>query len=125
MVSDVGVVQKLIVSISVINLDIVGVIVKLFDFDGVEYLFYDQEGIGGVFGIIYLESTLFVVGDLMVWHGRNFQGDWIIQVIDAVFLDNMMDGVLSSWFVNVQMLFIKKIEVKGDFIVIGKLDVKG
>jgi len=73
------------------------------------------------------DNTKPVVGDLGTWVGKNPKGAWILKVVDNVFnpATNPNDGQILAWSVNVQTLSNKKVQVKGDLIVDGKITVLG
>ncbi len=126
-VPDVGVAQKLSISLQLANSDITGVSVTLFDPNNVQYVLYNKTGKKGD-GIIttYPDNTLPFSGDIAgTWVGKNPKGTWSLQVIDTAFKDNKSDGQVTSWSINVQTLSNKKIQVKGDLIVEGNLTVNG
>jgi hypothetical protein len=61
-----------------------------------------------------------LTGDLTKWYGKNPKGKWRIWVVDASYKDNQTDGQLK-WSIGMQTLSNKKIQIKGDLIVDGKL----
>jgi subtilisin-like proprotein convertase family protein len=125
-VPDVGVAQKLSVQLTLVNSDISAVKIYLYDPANTEYLLYDKGGKKGD-GIIttYPDNTKPVSGDLTTWVGKNPKGNWILKVIDASFLNNAADGQIQKWSINVQTLSNKKIQIKGDLIIDGKLTTNG
>ncbi len=125
-VPDAGLAQKLSISLTLLNSDISKIQVTLFDPNNTEYLLYDKTGKKGD-GIIttYPDNTKSVSGDLTTWVGKNPKGNWIIKVVDSSFLDNKVDGQVQKWSVNIVTLSSKKILIKGDLIVEGKITVLG
>ncbi len=126
-VPDVGLAQKISVSINLSNSDTSALTVTLFDPAGNTYILHQKGGAKND-GIIttYPDNTPTVSGDLMAtWVGKNPKGNWSLQVVDSAFLDNKSDGQVTSWTVNVQTLSNKKIQIKGDLIVDGNLMVSG
>ena len=121
-VPDAGLAQKLSISLTLLNSDISKIQVTLFDPNNTEYLLYDKTGKKGD-GIIttYPDNTKSVSGDLTTWVGKNPKGNWIIKVVDSSFLDNKVDGQVQKWSVNVVTLSSKKIQIKGDLYVDGKI----
>ncbi len=127
-VPDVGVAQKLTVSLQLVNSDISGITVYLYDPNNVEYKLFDKNGKAGD-GIVtsYPDNTKPASGDLTAWINKNPKGAWILKVVDNVFnpATNPNDGQILSWAINVQTLSSKKIQIKGDLIVDGNVTVGG
>jgi subtilisin-like proprotein convertase family protein len=121
-VGDVGLAQKLTVSLELANSDISNVQVSLFDSANQQYVLYNKGGKKGD-GIktTYPDPTKTISGDLAYWVGKNPKGKWRLQVIDTSFLNNTTDGQVVAWSVNLQTLSSKKILIKGDLIVEGTL----
>jgi subtilisin-like proprotein convertase family protein len=125
-VGDVGLAQKLTVSVELANSDISAVQVSLYDAANQEYVLYNKGGKKGD-GIktSYPTPTKTVSGDLTYWVGKNPKGTWRLKVIDTAFLNNTTDGQVVAWSVNLQTLSSKKIQVKGDLIVDGATTIGG
>ena len=121
-VGDVGLAQKLTVSVELANSDISGVQVWLYDSANQEYVLYNKSGKKGE-GIktSYPDLTKTVSGDLTYWVGKNPKGKWRLKVVDTAFLNNTTDGQVVKWSVNLQTLSSKKIQIKGDLIVDGTI----
>jgi subtilisin-like proprotein convertase family protein len=125
-VGDVGLAQKLTVSLELANSDISGVQVWLYDSANQEYVLYNKGGKKGE-GIktSYPDPTKTVSGDLTYWVGKNPKGKWRLKVVDTAFLNNTTDGQVVKWSVNLQTLSSKKIRVAGDLIVDGTTTLIG
>jgi subtilisin-like proprotein convertase family protein len=121
-VGDVGLAQKLTVSIELANSDISAVQISLYDSANQEYVLYNKGGKKGD-GIktSYPDPTKTISGDLTYWVGKNPKGTWRLKVIDTAFLNNTTDGQVVAWSVNLQTLSSKKIQIKGDLIVDGTI----
>ncbi len=123
-VPDLGLAQKLTVSVSLTNSDISGVTLNLYDPNNNMYKLYDKGLKSGVsIDTTYPTPTKTVSGDLTTWQGKNPKGNWFIQVVDTKFKDNTTDGQLVSWSVNVQTLSNKKVQIVGDLIVDGSVTI--
>ena len=120
-VADVGIAQKLTVTIKVTNSDISTVTIKLYDPANAEFVLHKTSGSGDNVDTTYPAPTKTVSGDLTSWHGKNPKGNWRLLVIDGKFLNNTTDGQIVSWSVNLTTLSSKKINVKGELIVDGTL----
>lgn len=121
-VPDLGLAQKLTVSIKLANSDISGLTINLFDPNNTLYKLYDKGAkSGGAIDTSYPTPTLPVSGDLTTWVGKNPKGNWFLQVIDTKFTNNTTDGAVSAWSVQIQTMSNKKIEIAGDLIIDGKL----
>ncbi|MFZ4580580.1 MAG: proprotein convertase P-domain-containing protein [Myxococcota bacterium] len=121
-VGDVGLAQKLTVSLELTNSDISTVQVWLYDAANQEYVLYNKGGKKGD-GIktAYPDPTTTISGDLTYWVGKNPKGTWRLKVVDTAFLNNTTDGQVVKWSVNLQTLSSKKIQIKGDLIVDGTI----
>jgi subtilisin-like proprotein convertase family protein len=119
---DIGLAQKLTVSVKVTNSDLSTVKVLLFDPNNTGYVLYDKSGQpGDTLDTTYPDPTAPAQGDLTTWVGKNPQGKWRLQVIDTGFQDNGLDGEIVSWKVAIQTLSTKKVQIKGDLIVDGNV----
>jgi subtilisin-like proprotein convertase family protein len=125
-VGDVGLAQKLTVSLELTNSDISTVQVWLYDSANQEYVLYNKGGKKGD-GIktAYPDPTTTISGDLTYWTGKNPKGTWRLKVVDTSFLNNTTDGQVVKWSVNLQTLSSKKIQIKGDLNVDGATYIKG
>ena len=123
-VGDVGLAQKLTVSIEVANSDVTNLQISLFDAANQQYVLWNKGGKKGD-GIktAYPDPTKTISGDLTYWAGKNPKGTWYLQVIDVKFLNNTTDGQLTAWSINVQTLSDKKVQIKGDLFVGGSLAI--
>ncbi|MSP92341.1 MAG: DUF4215 domain-containing protein [Myxococcales bacterium] len=118
-VPDVGTVQSLTVSVKVLNSDISGLTVKLYDPNLKTYVLHDKSGNGGVLDTTYPQPSMPVSGDLGGWIGKNPKGKWRLEVIDSKFFNNKDDGQLVAWKVTTQAVSAQNVEVKGDVAVLG------
>jgi subtilisin-like proprotein convertase family protein len=125
-VGDVGLAQKLTVSLELTNSDISTVAVTLYDSANQEYVLYNNGGKKGE-GIktAYPDPTSTISGDLTYWVGKNPKGTWRLKVVDAAFLNNTTDGQVVKWSVNLQTLSSKKIRIAGDLTIDGAATVGG
>jgi subtilisin-like proprotein convertase family protein len=125
-VGDVGLAQKLTVSLELTNSDLSTVQVWLYDSANQEYVLYNKGGKKGD-GIktAYPDPTTTISGDLTYWAGKNPKGTWRLKVVDTAFLNNTTDGQVVKWSVNLQTLSSKKIQIKGDLVVDGATTVAG
>ncbi|MFZ4580619.1 MAG: proprotein convertase P-domain-containing protein [Myxococcota bacterium] len=125
-VGDVGLAQKLTVTLKLTNSDISTVVVTLYDAANQEYVLYSKSGSkGAAIDTVYPDATKTVSGDLSYWVGKNPKGTWRLKVVDGAFLNNTTDGSVSSWSVNLQTLSSKKIRVAGDLVVDGAQTIAG
>jgi subtilisin-like proprotein convertase family protein len=125
-VGDVGLAQKLTVSLELTNSDVTTVQVSLYDAANQQYVLWDKGGKKGD-GIktAYPDPTKTISGDLTYWTGKNPKGTWRLQVIDTSFLNNTTDGQVVKWSVNLQTLSSKKIRIAGDLTIDGAATVGG
>jgi subtilisin-like proprotein convertase family protein len=121
-VGDVGLAQKLTVSLELTNSDLSTVQVWLYDSANQEYVLYNKGGKKGD-GIktAYPDPTTTISGDLTYWAGKNPKGTWRLKVVDTAFLNNTTDGQVVKWSVNLQTLSSKKIQIKGDLVIDGNI----
>ncbi len=124
-VPDVGTAQEFTVSINITNSDLSTVKVKLFAPDNTEYVLYDKNGPGQELGASYPDPTKPVQGDLTTWIDKNPKGIWQLQVIDTGFKNNLTDGQINAWSVQVKTLSTKKVQVAGNLITTGNATVGG
>lgn len=120
---DVGVAQKLTVSVDIKNSDLTGLKVWLYDADNTEYILFNKGATGTAFKATFPEPTKTLTGDLSVWAGKNPKGQWHLNVIDSKGTAGQPDGEITTWSVSMQTLSNKKIHIKGDLIVDGDLKV--
>jgi subtilisin-like proprotein convertase family protein len=125
-VGDVGLAQKLTVSLELTNSDLSTVQVWLYDAANQEYVIYNKGGKkGDGINTSYPDPTKTISGDLTYWAGKNPKGTWRLKVVDTAFLNNTTDGQVVKWSVNLQTLSSKKIQIKGDLIVDGTISNPG
>lgn len=122
LVGDVGLVQKLTVTLELSNSDLSTVQVSMYDAANQEYVLYNKGGKKGD-GIktSYPDETNTISGDLTSWIGKNPKGTWRLKVIDSAFLNNTNDGEVKTWSVNMQTLSSNRIQIKGNLIVDGEI----
>ena len=114
-VGDVGVVQKLTVTVDVANSDITTLEVFLYDPNNVEYVLFDKGQAGNAIKTSYPNPTATVAGDLSKWVGKNPTGKWSLTVIDTGFLNNKSDGQINAWSVSVKTVSSQKVAANGGF----------
>ena len=136
-VPDNGLAQKLTVSVKLTNSDLAWVKIFLYDPNNTEYILCGGGQLTGAgwsqpcgkapdgLDTSWPDPNKSLSGDLTSWVGKNPKGNWIIKVVDSKFLNNGADGQLQKWSINVQTLSNKKVQVKGDLIVDGKITVLG
>ncbi len=122
---DIGLSQKLTVTLDISNSDISTLTISLFDPAGVEYVLYKKGASGTAVKTSYPSPTTPVSGDLTTWVGKNPKGKWILKVVDTGYLNNGVDGAINSWSITSQTLSSKKIAVAGNMLVAGTLAVTG
>jgi subtilisin-like proprotein convertase family protein len=99
-VPDIGIAQRLTVSIDISNSDISGIEVTLSDPNSNSYTLYDGSSSGTQLVTSYPDPTPPVSGDLETWIGQNPQGNWTLRVVDNDYLNNALDGQINSWSVS-------------------------
>ncbi len=122
---DIGVAQKLVVSVDLNNSKINTLSLSVFDPDGKEYVLHQKSGSGTALKTSYPDPTKTVSGDLTTWIGKNPKGKWFLKVVDTDYLNNTTDGQINAWSIDLQTLSSKKIQVNGDLYVNGNLYVQG
>ncbi|MFZ4579482.1 MAG: fibrinogen-like YCDxxxxGGGW domain-containing protein [Myxococcota bacterium] len=122
---DIGVAQKLVVSVDLNNSKINTLSISVFDPDGKEYVLHQKSGSGTALKTSYPAPTKTVSGDLTTWIGKNPKGKWFLKVVDTDYLNNTTDGQVNAWSIDLQTLSSKKIQVNGDLYVNGNLYVQG
>jgi hypothetical protein len=130
---DVGLAQKVWVDFSATNSDISKVVVELYG-PGMSapYILYNGGKTGSSWTAKYNDGDALVSGDMNKdWLGKNIKGNWSITVKDtsAIIVPPgtppfVYDGKFN-WTLNIQTLSNKKVQVKGDLIVDGKVSFKG
>ncbi len=120
---DIGTAQKLWVAINLQNSDISAIKIELYG-PGMSapYVVYGGGKSGNSFNLKFNDDTPLAQGDMNKdWLGKNLKGLWSLTVKDSK--DNVtgnIDGKFN-WSINVQTLSNKKIQIKGDLIVDGKI----
>ncbi|MBI5607253.1 MAG: hypothetical protein HY902_00040 [Deltaproteobacteria bacterium] len=109
---------------SIANSDLTGVKVELYA-PGVSspYILYDGGKTGTALTAAFNDTTAIVSGDLNKdWLGKNIKGMWSITVKDikAGGGSGGFDGKFN-WAVNIQTLSSKKVQVKGNLFIDGKI----
>ena len=118
-VPDRGIAKKVTVSIEVTNSDFKKLTVTLTDPKGAKYSLFNDGGkpAGGVLKTSYPAPTKTLSGDLTSWHGNNPKGDWKLNVVDALYKDNKIDGQIKNFQIDVLTLSNKKVQAPGTLIV--------
>jgi subtilisin-like proprotein convertase family protein len=122
---DIGVAQKIGISVSLTNSKIDFLVVSLIDPAGGEFVLHSKTGTGTVLKTTYPDPTKNVSGDLTTWIGKNPKGKWYLKVVDSAYLNNTTDGAIASWSIDLQTLSSKKIQIKGDQYITGNSNVSG
>jgi subtilisin-like proprotein convertase family protein len=122
---DIGVAQKIGISVNLTNSKINFLVVSLIDPAGTEYVLHSKSGSGTALKTTYPDPTKNVSGDLTTWIGKNPKGKWYLKVVDGDYLNNTTDGAVASWSIDLQTLSSKKIQIKGDQYVTGSSYVTG
>ncbi|MFZ4577775.1 MAG: fibrinogen-like YCDxxxxGGGW domain-containing protein [Myxococcota bacterium] len=120
---DIGVAQKLTVTVDLKNSNIAKVQVTLIDPAIVEHVLYDKSATGSVLKTSWPTPTPVVSGNLAAWSGKNPVGKWYLKVVDNDFFNNGNDGEVTSWSIDIQTLSNKKIRIAGNLIVTGSVQV--
>lgn len=139
---DIGVAEKLDVTVDLDNSDPTNLAVWLTDPDGVNYALYcgeaypsgadpelagatcDGTATAGVTGS-WPDPAPSLTGDLTSWVGRNPTGQWTLSVKDSGFLNNADDGAVLAFTIDIRTLSSKKVVVDGDLIVTGTVSGSG
>ena len=118
---DIGIAQKLNLSVHLQNSDISTITVSAFDPAGVEHVLYDKGAKGIELKTSFPNPTKQVSKDLTTWVGKNPKGVWTLKVVDSGPQANgkLDDGKIVNWSVDVQTLSSKKIAVNGNLHVGG------
>ncbi|MSP92235.1 MAG: hypothetical protein EXR79_10610, partial [Myxococcales bacterium] len=122
---DIGIAQKLTIVVDIANSNVAKLAVYIEDPNKQSYTLYAGASAGGTLVTSYPDPTKPVSGDLLSWLGKNPKGKWTLKVVDSEFMNNAADGAINKWSINLQTLSNKKIQVKGDLIVDGTLQVGG
>jgi subtilisin-like proprotein convertase family protein len=122
---DIGIAQKLTITIDISNSDVSHLNVSVFDPNNVEYILYSSGSTGATLVTSYPDPTAPVKGDLTTWVGKNPAGKWFIKVVDTAFKNNTTDGAINKWSINLSTLSSKKIAIAGNLIVAGDTTASG
>ncbi len=125
MVPDVGIAQKLSVSVKMTNSDLKTVEIQLFGPDNAKVILYSKSKTGKALDMTWPAPDKTVSGDLGAWVGKNPKGKWSLKVIDTGFTNNQTDGAVTAWSISVGTLSNKKVEATNDLHVAGTLSVGG
>ncbi len=125
---DIGLAQKIWVNMTINNSDLSGVKVELYG-PGIStpYVLYNGGKTGTTLTTNFNTDTPIVSGDMNAdWVGKNIKGQWSITVKDLKVGGGSggFDGKYN-WSVNIQTLSNKKIQLKGDLLVDGDVQIKG
>ncbi len=124
----IGIAQKIWVEMALTNSDISGIKIELYGPSMLNpYVLYQGGKTGTAITTTYNLDTPLVSGDMTSdWVGKDIAGNWSITVKDlkAGGGSGGLDGKFN-WSVNIQTLSSKKIQIKGDLIVDGNLQVSG
>ncbi len=124
---DIGSAQALWVDVALSNSDVSKITIELYaPNSATPYILYSGGKAGTGFKVSFNKDTALVSGDMNKdWIGKNIAGTWSITVKDPN--DNVSttnDGKFN-WAVNIQTLSTKKIQIKGNLIVDGTLQIGG
>jgi subtilisin-like proprotein convertase family protein len=122
---DIGLAQDLRVRVVIDNSDLATLTVRLVDPAGATYVLHDRGAGGQQLVREYPDPDPTVQGDLTLWRGRNPRGDWQLQVVDAFFLNNAIDGAIREWSISIRTLSNRKVQVNGALHVTGDLVLAG
>ena len=130
---DVGLTQKLWVDLNVSNSDVSKVVVELYG-PGMStpYLLYNGGKTGSAVVAKYNDGDALVSGDMNKdWLGKNIKGNWSITVKDTAAITVppgtpafVYDGKFN-WSISIQTLSSKKIQVKGNALIDGDVNIAG
>ena len=121
---DFGVAQAIWIDVDLINSDVATLTIELFG-PGMSapYVLYSKGKTGQALKTAFNKDTAIANGDINKdWIGKNIKGNWSITVKDP--LDNQLniaDDGKFSWAIGIQTLSTKKIQIKGNVIVDGKI----
>lgn len=132
-VTDVGVAQAIWIQVDLLNSDLSKVALEL-NAPGLTtpYVLYKGGKTGTSLSVKFNDTTALFSGDLNKdWVGKNPKGNWAITVRDTAIVQVppgqppfVYDGKFN-WSIHVQTLSSTKVQVKGDLVIDGKLDVAG
>jgi len=121
---DIGLAQAIWVDVDVFHSDVSHISIELFG-PGMStpYILYSKSKTGNKLKVSFNKDTAIAQGDMNKdWIGKNIQGTWSLTVKDPVDNQNNsdVDGEFS-WAISIQTLSTKKVQVKGNLIVDGKI----
>ena len=122
-VPDVGFVESLTVKIHVTNSNLADLTITLYDPTNAQYILAAKTAKGTKLETSFPLPDKPVSGDLNTWKGKNPKGKWILRVVDDGLLNGVNDGAIEAWSINLHTSSNKKIQVKGDLVVNGKLQL--
>ncbi len=120
-VPDFGIAQKLTVTLDVENDDVSGLAFKLTDPNGDEYQLYDGGSAGKTLTLVLPAPDVPLKGDLTTWVGQNPKGLWRLFIADTKPLNNLIDGKVKAWRIEIQTMSNKKVEAAGKLLASGGL----
>jgi len=123
-VGDIGVAQKLTVTIDVENSNLETIKITLVDPAGASHVLWDKAKAPSPLKKTFPLPDQLVSGDLGAWVGKNPMGDWKLTVIDSGFLNNGVDGKIAAWSVAVSTLSNKKVSADGLLVTNGGLKLQ-
>ncbi len=113
-VPDLGVAQKLAVSVHIKNSNLATVELQLFDPNNAKYvLFAKGAAKGNELKTTWPAPSKPTSGDLGAWSGKNPKGKWRLRVIDTAFFNNGSDGAVVAWSIDIHTLSSKKVAANG------------
>ena len=125
---DIGTAQAIWVDVDVLNSDVSSLTVELYGPGmATPYILYSKSKSGTTLKTSFNKDTAIAVGDMNKdWIGKNPKGTWSITVKDPLKnqLNSSTDGKFT-WGLAIQTLSTKKIQIKGNLIVDGTLQVGG
>ena len=122
-VPDLGQAQDLTISVNITNSKMNQLEVTIYDPNNDKYVLWNKGQAGTKLVAVYPKPNATVSGDLTVWYGKNPAGKWRIHVIDHEPLAGSpdSDGAINSWSIDLHTLSNKKVQVKGDLVLTGKI----
>ncbi len=128
---DIGVTQKIWIEVAVSNSDVSKIIIELFGpGQSNPYILYKGSKVGNTFSAKYNDTDKLDTGNLDAdWLGKNIKGTWSIVVKDTAAIavppgkpPFVNDGSFN-WAIGIQTLSSKKVQVKGDLLLDGGLQL--
>ncbi|MFT4628438.1 MAG: subtilisin-like proprotein convertase family protein, partial [Myxococcota bacterium] len=120
---DIGIAEWLTVSYVIDNSDVSGLTIDLTAPDGTNYLLYDGERAGGALAQVFPTVDSELSGDLTEWVGLNPAGTWTLHVVDDDFLNNEIDGEVTSFAIEFQHVSNQQVALSGDLLISDTLTV--